>query len=70
VEIVYSYRVQDELYTGIHEEHFLATDSLTDYVDDSEKEEVLLSASNRMNPKCRSCAKMTRVLFPSLSLNN
>jgi hypothetical protein len=33
VEIVYSYRVQGELYTGIHEEHFLATDSLTDYVE-------------------------------------
>ena len=32
VEIVYSYRVEGELYTGIHEEPFLLTDSLTDYV--------------------------------------
>jgi len=33
VEIVYSYRVQGELYTGIHEESFLLTDSVLDYVD-------------------------------------
>jgi Protein of unknown function (DUF3592) len=33
VEIVYSYRLKGELYTGIHEEPFLLTDSLTDYVE-------------------------------------
>jgi hypothetical protein len=33
VEIVYSYRFKGELYTGIHEETFLSTDSLTDYVE-------------------------------------
>ncbi len=33
VEIVYSYRFKGELYTGIHEEPFLSTDSLTDYVE-------------------------------------
>ena len=32
-EIVYSYRFDGELYTGIHEEPFLSTDSLTDYVE-------------------------------------
>ena len=32
VEIVYSYRYKGELYTGIHEEPFLLTESLTDYV--------------------------------------
>jgi hypothetical protein len=33
VEIVYSYRVKGELYTGLHEEPFLSTDSLADYVE-------------------------------------
>ena len=33
VEIVYSYRFKGELYTGIHQEPFLSTDSLTDYVE-------------------------------------
>jgi hypothetical protein len=33
VEIVYSYRFKGELYTGIHEEPFLSTDSLADYVE-------------------------------------
>jgi hypothetical protein len=33
VEIVYSFRVKGELYTGIHEEPFLSTDSLADYVE-------------------------------------
>ena len=33
VEIVYSYRFKGELYNGIHEEPFLLTDSLTDYVE-------------------------------------
>jgi hypothetical protein len=33
VEIVYSYRFKGELYTGIHEEPFLSSDSLTDYVE-------------------------------------
>ena len=32
-EIVYSYRFDGELYTGIHEESFLLNDSLTDYVE-------------------------------------
>lgn len=32
VEIVYSYRVEGELYTGLHEEPFLLADSLTDFV--------------------------------------
>jgi hypothetical protein len=32
-EIVYAYRFQGELYTGIHEEPFILTDSLTDYVE-------------------------------------
>jgi hypothetical protein len=33
VEIVYSYRFKGELYTGIHEESFLLTDSLTDHIE-------------------------------------
>jgi hypothetical protein len=33
VEIVYAYRFEGELYTGIHEEPFLLADSLTDYVE-------------------------------------
>lgn len=33
VEIVYSYRVKGELYTGLHEEPFVSTDALTDYVE-------------------------------------
>jgi hypothetical protein len=33
VETVYSYRVKGELYTGLHEEPFLSTDSLADYVE-------------------------------------
>jgi Protein of unknown function (DUF3592) len=33
VEIVYSYRVQGELYTGFHEESFLLSDTAVDYVD-------------------------------------
>lgn len=32
-EIVYSYRVDGELYTGIHEEPFLMSDSSTAYVE-------------------------------------
>ena len=33
VEIVYSYRVNGELYTGLHEELFLSTGLLADYVE-------------------------------------
>lgn len=33
VEIVYSYRFKGELYNGIHEEPFLSTNSLTDYIE-------------------------------------
>jgi hypothetical protein len=33
VEIAYSFRIEGELYTGLHEEPFLSTDSLTDYVE-------------------------------------
>jgi hypothetical protein len=33
VEIVYSYRVKGELYTGLHEEPFLSTGALTTYVE-------------------------------------
>jgi hypothetical protein len=33
VEIVYAFRVKDELYTGLHEEPFLSTESLTDYIE-------------------------------------
>jgi uncharacterized protein DUF3592 len=32
-EIVYSFRVNGELYTGLHEEAFLSTDSMTDYIE-------------------------------------
>jgi hypothetical protein len=31
VEVVYSYRVEGELYTGLHEEPFLSADSLKNY---------------------------------------
>jgi hypothetical protein len=30
--MVYSYRVEEELYTGLHEEPFLLADSLADYI--------------------------------------
>lgn len=33
VEIVYSFRVNGELYTGFHEEPFLSTNSLAEYVE-------------------------------------
>jgi Protein of unknown function (DUF3592) len=33
VEIVYSYRVKGELYTGLHEEPFMSTDSVTEYIE-------------------------------------
>jgi hypothetical protein len=33
VEIAYSYRVNGELYTGFHEEPFLTTESMTEYVE-------------------------------------
>ena len=33
VEIVYSYRVKGELYTGIHTEPFFLADSLTEYIE-------------------------------------
>ncbi len=33
VEIVYSYRIEGELYTGIHEKPFLSTDAVKDYVE-------------------------------------
>jgi len=32
VEVVYSYRFEGELYTGLHEEPFLSNDSLREYV--------------------------------------
>lgn len=33
VEIVYSYRVKGEPYTGLHEEPFLSTESATEYIE-------------------------------------
>lgn len=32
VELVYSYRFDGELYTGLHEEPFVLNDSMTDYI--------------------------------------
>jgi hypothetical protein len=32
VEVVYSYRIEGELHTGLHEEPFLSADSLKEYV--------------------------------------
>ena len=64
VEIVYSYRFEGELYTGIHEESFLSAEAMTTTSRDSGREKVLWCASNQATPKYQWCARVTKAPLP------
>ncbi len=53
IEVVYSYRFQGELYTGLHEEPFLLEHSLAEYAERFSDGRNSLCASTQMSPKSR-----------------
>jgi hypothetical protein len=50
-EIVYAFRVKGELYTGLHEEPFMSTESLTDYVERFAEGRSIVVRFNPDNPE-------------------
>jgi hypothetical protein len=68
VEIVYAFRVNGELYTGLHEEPFLLTKSLTEYVERFREGTLIVVRVKPNNPEVSVvCDKDQEIAMPKIA---